>query len=131
MLHLEFDGDLPSPGALLLMALNSDGQRAESLPANMRACANHWAVRRASHPPPWQPNPHPHPNPDPHPDPTPNQAKLVWQPFYQLMHFWSLFPIHLVLGVLINPVTYPLAAAYLAAPPATQRRGALLGAHPC
>ena len=66
-----------------------------------------------------------------HPDPTPNQAKLVWQPFYQLMHFWSLFPIHLVLGVLVNPVTYPLAAAYLAAPPATQRRGALLGMHPC
>ena len=55
MLHLEFDGDLPSPGALLLMALNSDGQRAESLPANMRACANHWVVRRASPNPPWQP----------------------------------------------------------------------------
>ena len=100
MINLEFDGDLPSPAAVLLMVLNSDETRGQ-LPPNVEwvhSYANHWAT------------------------------KLLWQPVYQLGHYTLLVVIHLSLAVPINPLTYPLAAAYLAAPPATQRRGALLGA---
>jgi len=100
MINLEFDGDLPSPAAVLLMVLNSDDTRSQ-LPPNVEwvhAYANHWAT------------------------------KLLWQPVFQLGHYTLLVVIHLSLAVPINPLTYPLAAAYLAAPPATQRRGALLGA---
>ena len=52
MINLEFDGDLPSPAAVLLMVLNSDETRGQ-LPPNVEwvhAYANHWATKLL-----WQP----------------------------------------------------------------------------